>query len=115
MGSVALAILLELLEQVAKPAADHASRGAAREQAAQSSLEKVTETAAARAGIYVAGRWRRSCTGLAATEMFDRLVGEQCKDRHGHRRHPAAALRTGIARAARARGDRSQRAAADEF
>src|SRR5258705_3260621 len=95
-------VLWELLEQVAKPAADHASRGAAREQAAQSSLEKVTETAAARAGIYVAGRWRRSCTGLAATEMFDRLVGEQCKDRHGHRRHPAAALRTGIARAARA-------------
>ena len=34
--------------------------------------------------------------------MFDRLVGEQGQDRHGHRRHPAARLRAWIARAARA-------------
>src|SRR5450432_1272561 len=100
-----MAVLLELLEQVAEPARDHASGGATGQQAAQSALENITETAAhAATRRHVAGYWRRrrSCAGLAATEMFDRLPGQQRQDRHGHRRHSSARLRAGITGAARA-------------
>src|ERR1700729_3235704 len=47
IGGVAMAALLELLEQVAEPAADHAAGSAAREQAAQPTLEEIAKTAAA--------------------------------------------------------------------
>ena len=40
-----MAILLELLEQVTEPAADHASRSTACEQAAQSTGDETAETA----------------------------------------------------------------------
>src|SRR3977135_3241505 len=104
IGGVALAVLLELPEQVAEPAADHASRRAARKQAAQSAFENVAKTAAhsaaGRAGIGGRGCLRRARTGLVA-EMLDRLPGEQRQDRHGHRRHSAAGLSARIARAAR--------------
>src|SRR6185312_12128623 len=45
IGGFAMTILLELLEQVAKSAADHASRGTACEQAAQSTQSTREETA----------------------------------------------------------------------
>src|SRR5260370_22838782 len=105
IGDLALAILLELPEQIAEPAADHASRGAACEQAAQSALEQIAKTSThSAAGHAIARRWRRCrrYAGLAATEMFDRLPGEQCQHRHGDRRHAAARWRARIARAARA-------------
>lgn len=37
-------MLLELLEQVAKPTADHAAGGAACKEAAQSTLEQIAKT-----------------------------------------------------------------------
>ena len=47
---------------------------------------------------------RRRRARLAAAEMLDGLPGQQCQDRHGHRRHSAAAIRL------RARGARAARA-----
>src|SRR5581483_10219581 len=103
-----MAALLQLLEQVAQPTADNAAGSAACEQSAKPALEKVAESAtksptnsttsrtadvAARCGCL-----RRICTGGAAAQMLDRLVGKQRQDRHGERRHSAAGLR------ARARG-----------
>src|SRR5450631_27428 len=46
IGGLALAVLLELLEQIAEPAADHASGRAAREQTAQSALQQIAKTSA---------------------------------------------------------------------
>src|SRR5258707_14360974 len=46
IGGIALAALLELLEQVTEPATDHASRGTAGQQAAQSALENVAKASA---------------------------------------------------------------------
>src|ERR1700736_2727701 len=43
IGGLAMAGLLELPEQVAKPAADHVAGGATCEQAAQSALEDVAK------------------------------------------------------------------------
>src|ERR1700729_492673 len=54
IGGVAMAALLELLEQVAEPAADHAAGSAAREQAAQPTLEEIAKTAATTAEISTA-------------------------------------------------------------
>src|SRR6478735_3004466 len=52
IGGFAKAILLELLEQLTEPAADHASRRAACKQATQSTGDETAKTAepAARAG-----------------------------------------------------------------
>src|ERR1700722_6475818 len=105
-----MAVLLQLLEQVAKAAADHASRRAACEQAAQSAGDQTAETAAtARAGIRGRGAWRwcgrrrRRGARLAGGQMFEGLEGEQSEDGHRHRRHAAAAAwcawRAGAARA----------------
>jgi hypothetical protein len=89
-----MAALLELLEQVAKAAADDTPGSAAREQAAQSTLENIAKTSAGSAGHSTsARRWRRTCARWTAAQMLDCLVGEQRKDCHGHRRHPAARLR----------------------
>src|ERR1700722_6711185 len=78
IGGVAMAALLELLEQVAEPAADHAAGGAAREQAAQPALENIakttTETPAAAASHSAAGGRggrRRRCAALTAANMLD--------------------------------------------
>src|SRR5690348_7883569 len=49
--SVAVAALLELVEEVAEAAAQHGSGRAAREQATEPALEQIAETAAA-AGIH---------------------------------------------------------------
>src|ERR1700679_4253968 len=93
-----MAVLLQLLEQVAKSAADGASRRAACEQSAQSAGDKAAEASAAgRAGIRGGCAWRgrrgRRGARLACGQMFHRLEGEQSKDRHGERRHAAAAAR----------------------
>ena len=59
IGRVALALLLELVEQVAEAAAEDAAGGAAREQSAEPALEQVAEAAAAtagQAGVDIAGR-----------------------------------------------------------
>src|SRR6478736_4553002 len=45
IGGFAMAILLELLEQITEPAADHASRSTACQQAAQSTGDETAETA----------------------------------------------------------------------
>src|SRR3954470_23981300 len=78
IGGVAVAAVLKLLEQVAKPAADHAARGTACEQAAKPALEQVTKSTAARqTGIHSVGQWgrrRRAASRLTATKMLDRLV-----------------------------------------
>src|ERR1700733_10797738 len=46
IGGVAMAAVLELLEQVAEAAADHAASRTARKQAAEAALEHVAKTAA---------------------------------------------------------------------
>src|SRR5580704_15935259 len=119
IGGVAMAALLELLEQVAEPAADHAAGSAAREQAAQPTLEEVAKTAAVATAKTSTGKTsttsasshsaasgrgggRRRGVALAATDMLDRLVGQQGQDRHGHGRHSAAGLRGRTAGPARA-------------
>src|SRR4029077_10450873 len=99
------------MEEAPEPATDHAARGGAAEQSAQSALEEIAEpaahTAAGEARGHVAGRGRgsrlRCCAGLVAAKMLDRFPGEQRQDRHGHRRHAATfGLRARCARAARA-------------
>src|SRR4051794_26130325 len=102
-----MAAILKLLEQVAKPAADHAARGAACEQAAEAALEQVAESAASgQTGIHGVRRWDRrggAAARLIAAEMLGRLVGKQREDCHGHRRHAAFGIgiagRPGTARA----------------
>src|ERR1700694_2188899 len=99
-----MAVLLQLLEQVAESAADHAAGGAPGEQAAEAAFQNIADSAARHSGIDGArrGRGSRRCTGLTAAEMFHRLPGEQTEDRHGHRRHAAAGLRAWGAGTARA-------------
>ena len=81
-----MAVLLELLEQVAEPAADHAAGGAAREQAAEAALEDIAKTAAKPPPPGSrrvpppgegAGAGRRA--RLAAAEMLDGLPGQQAR------------------------------------
>src|SRR5262245_2697754 len=56
IGLVAHAFLLELIEQVAKAAAQDAARRAARKQSAEAALEHVAETATAQATTHAAGQ-----------------------------------------------------------
>src|ERR1700722_20246512 len=79
IGGVAMAALLELLEQVAEPAADHAAGGTAREQAAQPTLEEIAKTTTAantsttgactHSATSGRGGGRRRCVALAAADM----------------------------------------------
>ena len=79
IGLIAMALLLELIQEVAEAAAQDAAGRAAREQPAQSALQHVAETAAraaaGQAGIHIAGcgrgRWLRRGPGLVAAEMLD--------------------------------------------
>src|SRR5690242_14577976 len=76
---IAQAFLLQLVEQVAEPATQHAAGSAAREQSAQSTLEHVAKATARRGGGDVAGCRRggggrlRGCAGLLVGEMLDRF------------------------------------------
>src|SRR5580692_2969493 len=116
IGGFAVAVLLELLEQVAQSAADNAACRASGEHAAEATLEDVAKTAetstktstaktstkasaaktsTTKAAANSARRGcRRRCSGRsrAAADVFDSLVGKQRQDRHGHRRHAAAGL-----------------------
>ncbi|MBR0955200.1 hypothetical protein JQ591_32590 [Bradyrhizobium canariense] len=115
---LAVAALLELVEQIAETAAEHAAGCATREQAAKATLEQVTEAAASakRASetatstrIHRRGEVRRRRgllrrrAGLACGHVLECLPGEQAEERHGHRRHAARGLlgawRAGPARA----------------
>src|SRR5690242_11161944 len=98
-----MAALLQLLEQVAEAAGNHAAGCGAAEHSSERAFEDVTKTAAAArstaktAGHATAGgrrRWcgRRRCARLARGEMFEGLPGKQAEDRHGHGRHSAAGL-----------------------
>src|SRR4051794_35244669 len=95
IGSVAMTALLELVEEIAEPAAEHGAGRAAREQAAKAALQQVTE-AAASARIHRRGEMRRCrrrlrrAAGLVAAQMLECLPGEQAKEGHGHGRHAAA-------------------------
>src|ERR1700722_3195000 len=102
IGGFAVAVLLELLEQVAQSAADNAACRTSGEHAAEATLEDVakttktstTKTSTTKAAANSAGRGRRRrCRSRAAADVFDSLVGKQRQDRHGHRRHAAAGLR----------------------
>src|SRR5437868_13073453 len=83
IGFVALAALLQLLEHVAEPAADHAAGRTAREQAAKRTFQYVakttTETTAARSAAGRRGRrpWRRAAP--AGGHLFHGLPGAQAK------------------------------------
>src|SRR3954454_1866714 len=101
IGGVALAVLLELPEQVAQPAAEHASRRAAGEQSAESALEQIAD-ASAHSTAGTGCRRRRGCIRWGAAEMLHSLPPQQSEDRHRHRRHPAATLGIRVAGATRA-------------
>src|SRR5215469_8305604 len=99
-----MATLLQLLEQVAEPAGNHAARGSSAEHTPERAFQNVSKatttkatTTAGAAGHATTGgcrrrsrggRWGR--TGLACGQMFEGLPGEQAEDRHGHGRHSAA-------------------------
>src|SRR3954454_14682242 len=94
-----MALLLELVQEIAEAAAEHAARCAACEQAAQSALEDIAETAGAtttgKAGSHITGQFGRlpRCrASLAGCEMLDGFPGQQAQDCHGHGRHPASAF-----------------------
>src|SRR3981189_2268514 len=98
MRLFARAVLLELLEQIAKPAAEDAARSAARKQSAQPALQHVANsptTSNSATGIRRRGRRYLSGCGawLAAAEMLDRLPGDQREYGHRHRRHSTVRLR----------------------
>src|SRR4051812_4950932 len=64
IGGIAVTAVLKLLEQAPKPAADHATRGAACEQSAEAALEQVSKStsesaAAGQTGIHGVRRWGR--------------------------------------------------------
>src|SRR3974390_2442668 len=86
--SVALAALLQLLDQIVEAAAQDVSSRAAAKQCAEAAAEQIAKTATAARGT------GRSLT--ATGETFECLVGEQSEDRHGDRRH-AAGTRARIA------------------
>src|SRR5580704_11119653 len=107
IGRLAVAVLLEMLEQVAQSAADNAACRATGKHAAEAALENgaktaktstkaaAAKTATTKAAANSARRGcRRRCSGRsrAAADVFDSLVGKQRQDRHGHRRHAAAGL-----------------------
>src|SRR6266436_4591521 len=80
IGHLALAALLQLVEEVAEPAGKNAAGRAARQQAAEPALQHVAETAARQSGVdSVRRRWRRASwrggrsARLAAAKMLDRF------------------------------------------
>src|SRR5512132_487634 len=96
MRNVALAALLELLEQAAETAVEHrAGRGAAEnsaERAAQQIAEPATAAATAgQAGVDIAGApGRLARPGVGAAHVLHRVDREQSQQRLGHRRHAMA-------------------------
>ena len=75
-------------EQTAQPALEQAAKSTSLSTSLSTAAQHATKAAAVRrAGVYpiVAGS-----RGLIAAEMLDPLVGKQCQDRHGDRRHAAA-------------------------
>src|SRR3954451_13199208 len=98
MGCLAMAVLLELLDEVTEPATEHAAGSAAREQAAERALDQIAEPSS-RLG---SGRRRRLRSGACLTRghVLDGLPGEQTEDRHRHWRHSTAGLRIGTTGAA---------------
>src|SRR5262249_51184641 len=100
IGRLAVAALLELLEQIAQAATDDVTgrrtAGTAREQAAQ----QIAEAAAASTACAGSARRRSRATtriagGLSGTETPDRLEGEQSQQGHRQRRHSATAAAAG--------------------
>src|SRR5262249_11582106 len=107
IGGIALAALLQLLHEVAEAAGKNAAGRTAGKQAAEAALEHIAQAAAiAGPGIdgLRRGGWSRGGRGarLAAAKMLDRFPGEQRQDRHCHRRHAAAGIRSWVGGAARA-------------
>jgi hypothetical protein len=86
-----VAALLELFDDIVEPAVEHTAGGAAGQQSAQPAFEYVREAAAGcwrgGGGRTIAGR----CGLLTPAEMLERLVGQEPDQRHGERRHAAAA------------------------
>ena len=104
MRHVALAVLLELLEQPAEPAIEHRAGRRAAEHAAERAAQQIAEiarpTAVARSGPGAARArrrlWRRTWRRrVGALHMFLRVDREQGQHRLRHRRH---ALATRLAR-----------------
>src|SRR5215211_8525411 len=105
MGDVAVAALLEAIDQFAQRSAEHsagrAAGGTAGEQPAEPAAQQIAETAGARAaGIAWVGAARLAAaediTQPAAAPAVAALIGaigEHAEQQHGERRHAASALR----------------------
>jgi len=97
MRHVALAVLLELLEQPAEPAIEHRAGRRAAEHAAEGAAQQIAEIAAVgRSGPGAARTrrrlWRRTWRRrVGALHMFLRVDREQGQHRLRHRRHALAA------------------------
>src|SRR4051794_6792133 len=103
MRHVALAVLLELLEQPAEAAIEHRAGGGAAEHAAERAAQQIAEiarSAVSRSGPGAARTWRRLWRRtwrrtwrrrVGALHMFHRVHCEQGQHRLRHRRHALAA------------------------